>query len=189
MGGRTSERDVERIFATEMETGPHKVVAMVQRGTKGVAFSCALNRCETYPELPEMDDERCRTCIWGEVHASPYALVQGDFTAELVDELGIAIVRREEEEQKVRVAEAKRLVRVCGPPPMGWMLCECYGDGRESVELMEHGNVDWIDVWAGRRPNSRSWRKRGRSRQMSCCRQQCCPRLKIHCTGRQTGRS
>lgn len=119
VGGRTSERDVERIFATEMETGPHKVVAMVQRGTKGVALSCALNRCDGYPELPEMDDERCRTCIWGEVHASPYALLQGQFAAELVDELDIAIVRREEEEQKVRVAEAKRLVRGCGPLPWG----------------------------------------------------------------------
>lgn len=111
MGGRTSERDVERIFDVEMEVGPHKVVAMVQRGTKGVALSCALNRCDTYPELPEMDDERCRTCIWGEVHASPYALLQGEFAAELVDELELAIARREEDEQKVRVAEGKRMVR------------------------------------------------------------------------------
>lgn len=110
VGGRTSERDVERIFDTELETGPNKVVAMVQRGTKGVALSCALNRCESYPELPEVDDERCRTCIWGEVHASPYALLQGEFTAEVVDELEVAIARREEEDQKVRAAEAKRLV-------------------------------------------------------------------------------
>lgn len=113
VGGRTSERDVARILETELETGPHKVVAMVRRGGKGVAFSCALNRCEAYRELPAMDDERCRTCIWGEVHASPYALLQGAFAAELVDEMELAIARREEEEQKLRVAEAKRMVR-CG---------------------------------------------------------------------------
>lgn len=101
---------MERIFDTELETGPHKVVAMVRRGVKGVAFSCALNRSDAYPELPMMDDERCRTCIWGEVHASPCALLQGDFAAELVNELEIAITRREEQEQKLRVAEAKRMV-------------------------------------------------------------------------------
>eukprot|EP00892_Ulva_mutabilis_P007015 jgi/Ulvmu1/4686/UM002_0417.1 len=107
-GGRSSEQDVARIFEMELETGPLKVLAMVRRGTKGVALSCALNRCEAYPELPAMDNERCRTCIWGEVHASPYALLQGAFSAELVDELELAIALREEEDQKLRVAEARR---------------------------------------------------------------------------------
>ena len=39
MGGRCSDRDVQRIFDLEKEVGPGKVVAMVRRGTKGVAFS------------------------------------------------------------------------------------------------------------------------------------------------------
>jgi hypothetical protein len=113
MGGRCSDRDVQRIFSQEMETGPGKVVAIIRRGRKGVAFSKSLNRQDEYQELPEYETERCTKCVWGEVHASPLALLNANFDVELLDEVEIEIARREEEDQKIRVAETKRLVCYC----------------------------------------------------------------------------
>jgi hypothetical protein len=111
MGGRCSSRDIQRIFDLEKEVGPGKVVAMVRRGMKGVTFSKSLNRCEAYQDLPAYDTDRYASCIWGEVHATPLALLHAQFDVELVDEVEIHIARREEEDQKLRVAESKRMVR------------------------------------------------------------------------------
>lgn len=111
MGGRCSDRDVQRIFELEKESGTGRVVAMVRRGMKGVTFSKSLNRCTEYQELPAYDTDRYVSCIWGEVHATPLALLHAKFEVELVDEVEISIVKREEEEQKLRVAESKRMVR------------------------------------------------------------------------------
>ena len=110
MGGRCSDRDVQRIFDLEKEAGPGRVVAMVRRGTKGVAFSKSLNRWAEYQDLPAYDTDRYTCCIWGEVHATPLALLHANFDVELIDEVEISIARREEEEQKLRVAESKRMV-------------------------------------------------------------------------------
>lgn len=110
MGGRCSDRDVQRIFDLEKEAGPGRVVAMVRRGMKGVAFSKSLNRWEEYQDLPAYDTDRYTCCIWGEVHATPLALLHTKFDVELIDEVEISIARREAEEQKIRVAESKRMV-------------------------------------------------------------------------------
>jgi hypothetical protein len=111
MGGRCSDRDVQRIFDLEKEAGPGRVVALIRRGMKGVAFSKSLNRWEEYLELPAYDTDRYTSCIWGEVHATPLTLLHCKFDVELIDEVEISIARREEDDQKFRVAEAKRVVR------------------------------------------------------------------------------
>lgn len=111
LGGRTSTADLERIFSNELETGPNKVMTVLRTGNRGVAFCKALNRCATWPELPRYDDERKKTCIWGEAHASLLALLEAKFEAELTDEVVLEIAQREEDAAKRRSAEAKRVVR------------------------------------------------------------------------------
>ncbi|KXZ46913.1 hypothetical protein GPECTOR_39g407 [Gonium pectorale] len=84
-GGRTSPHHVERIFAKEKEDGERRVLVVVQRGAKGVAFSDALDRRETYPRLPGTESveavKECGETIWGEVHASVLTLLRGQFRA------------------------------------------------------------------------------------------------------------
>jgi hypothetical protein len=111
MGGRTTERDVQRIFTREVQDGDNRVFVIVRRGMKGLAFSSALNRCAVYPEFPAHDEDRYDQCVWGELHANVLSLLPANFHTELVDEVEIDIVTKEEEEQKLRVAEIKRLVR------------------------------------------------------------------------------
>jgi hypothetical protein len=93
-----------------MVHGPTRVMVLVRRGLKGVAFSSAFNRCKSYPELPRYDDERCKKCIWGETHHGVLNLLKADFSAELVDEQIQDIGQREDAELKRRQLEAKRWV-------------------------------------------------------------------------------
>jgi cancer susceptibility candidate protein 1 len=111
LGGRTALADAKRIFDKELASGPARVMVLIRRGQKGVAFSRAFNRCAAYPELLAYDDERCNKCIWGEVHCSVMNLLKGDFAAELVDEEVLDIQQREGAELKRRQGEAKRWVR------------------------------------------------------------------------------
>jgi hypothetical protein len=109
-GGRTSQADLDRIFAKELECGKTRVSAVIRSGTKGIAFCKALNRCATYPVLPPYTDSRRATCIWGELHTSLRALTKADFSAELVDETVLDIATNEDLEAKRRSAESKRVV-------------------------------------------------------------------------------
>lgn len=119
MGGRTSLREAERIFDKEATSGPGRVLVLVRRGTRGVAFSNALDRCKAYPGLPAPGDARSSECIWGEVHSSVHTLLRADFAAELVDEVALDITRREEAEVRARTAETKRWVRaLCKMPSL-----------------------------------------------------------------------
>ncbi|KAJ9511989.1 hypothetical protein QJQ45_004409 [Haematococcus lacustris] len=80
-GGRTELRQVERVFAKEREDGERRVLAVIRRGTRGVAFTDALNKREQYPALPGHETvESVRACfnaVYGEVHASLLALMKG----------------------------------------------------------------------------------------------------------------
>ena len=110
-GGRTTQADADRVFFTEAERGPGRVAAVLRSGTRGVAFCPALNRCAEYPPVPEYEDTRRKTCIWGEVHASLLQLIRGEFQAALEDEVVVEMAAAEELEAKRRTAETKRLVR------------------------------------------------------------------------------
>jgi hypothetical protein len=125
-GGRTSPTDVTRIFDREAESGPMQVTALLRTGTKGVCYAKALDRCETYPTLPEYSDDRRRGCLWGEVHASTLALLQGKFDAELVDESVLDIAAREEDDERLRKSEAKRQARLsarCTAVALACIVC------------------------------------------------------------------
>ncbi|KAL6760467.1 hypothetical protein V8C86DRAFT_3018008 [Haematococcus lacustris] len=80
-GGRTELRHVERVFAKEREDGERRVLAVIRRGKRGVAFTDALDKRDQYPALPGHETvESVRACfnaVYGEVHASLLALMKG----------------------------------------------------------------------------------------------------------------
>lgn len=58
MGGRTDLEHVHRIFSKERPSGSSQVQVVLRRGSDGVAFCNAYNSCETYPEVPPLNDDR-----------------------------------------------------------------------------------------------------------------------------------
>ncbi|EFJ46480.1 hypothetical protein VOLCADRAFT_92992 [Volvox carteri f. nagariensis] len=82
-GGRTQPQHVARIFTKEKEDGERRVLAVMRRGAKGVAFSDALDKREEYPRLPGVESveavKACGETIFGEVHASVLSLLRGQF--------------------------------------------------------------------------------------------------------------
>ncbi|KAG2448008.1 hypothetical protein HYH02_007036 [Chlamydomonas schloesseri] len=84
-GGRTAPHHLARIFEKEKEDGERRVLVVMRRGAKGVAFSDALNRRPEYPALPGVGSveavKECELSIWGEVHASVLTLLRGQFAA------------------------------------------------------------------------------------------------------------
>mmetsp|Transcript_5166 Transcript_5166/g.12730 ORF Transcript_5166/g.12730 Transcript_5166/m.12730 type:complete len:729 (-) Transcript_5166:223-2409(-) len=80
-GGRTEQRHVERVFTKEKEDGERRVLAVMRRGTRGVAFCDALDRREAYPVLPGHESvesvQACMDSVWGECHASLLSLLKG----------------------------------------------------------------------------------------------------------------
>nr|ACN22074.1 inner dynein arm I1 intermediate chain IC97 [Chlamydomonas reinhardtii]ACN22075.1 inner dynein arm I1 intermediate chain IC97 [Chlamydomonas reinhardtii] len=84
-GGRTAPHHLARIFDKEKEDGERRVLVVMRRGAKGVAFSDALNRRPEYPALPGVGSveavKECELSIWGEVHASVLTLLRGQFSA------------------------------------------------------------------------------------------------------------
>ncbi|KAG2431165.1 hypothetical protein HXX76_009694 [Chlamydomonas incerta] len=84
-GGRTAPHHLARIFEKEKEDGERRVLVVMRRGAKGVAFSDALNRRPEYPALPGVGSveavKECELSIWGEVHASVLTLLRGQFSA------------------------------------------------------------------------------------------------------------
>ncbi|CAD7699961.1 unnamed protein product, partial [Ostreobium quekettii] len=75
-GGRTEAKHVERIFSKEKGEGARRVQVVVRRGEKGVAFCEALDRCETYPELPGYDSQEYAEHLYGRVHLNSVALFE-----------------------------------------------------------------------------------------------------------------
>ncbi|GIL57326.1 hypothetical protein Vafri_12587 [Volvox africanus] len=82
-GGRTLPQHVARIFDKEKEDGERRVLAVMRRGVKGVAYCDALDKREEYPRLPGTESveavKACGETIFGEVHASVLALLRGHF--------------------------------------------------------------------------------------------------------------
>lgn len=80
-GGRTELKHVDRVFTKEKEDGERRVLAVIRRGAKGVAFSDALDKREEYPHLighgSVEDVQACMETAWGEVHASLLSLLKG----------------------------------------------------------------------------------------------------------------
>mmetsp|Transcript_31025 Transcript_31025/g.68839 ORF Transcript_31025/g.68839 Transcript_31025/m.68839 type:complete len:672 (-) Transcript_31025:511-2526(-) len=80
-GGRTEQRHLERIFSKEKEDGERRVLAVMQRSTRGVAFCDALDKREELPALPGHETvesvQACMDTVWGEVHANLMSLLKG----------------------------------------------------------------------------------------------------------------
>ncbi|GLC60963.1 hypothetical protein PLESTB_001700500 [Pleodorina starrii] len=94
-GGRTQPQHVARIFDKEKEDGERRVLVVMRRGAKGVAFCDALDRREEYPRLPGTESvEAVRACgetVFGEVHASVLTLLRGQFAVPGANDSALAL--------------------------------------------------------------------------------------------------
>lgn len=84
-GGRTEALHVERIFGKEKLDGPRKVLSIIQRGTRGVAFCDCFDQHESFHALPgtaTLEEVKiAMDCVLGEVHANSLALLTGNFAS------------------------------------------------------------------------------------------------------------
>ncbi|KAF5835664.1 hypothetical protein DUNSADRAFT_7024 [Dunaliella salina] len=80
-GGRTEPHHLQRIFTKEKEDGERRVLAVIQRGTKGIAYINALDKHQTFNALPGHESvdavQACTNTVWGEVHACLLSLLKG----------------------------------------------------------------------------------------------------------------
>ncbi|MEW5296739.1 MAG: hypothetical protein WDW36_000001 [Sanguina aurantia] len=83
-GGRTEEAHALRIFAREREEGARRVLAVMQRGTKGIAFCDALDKRFEYPALPGLSTveavQATSAAVYGTMHSGLLSLLRGDAT-------------------------------------------------------------------------------------------------------------
>ena len=75
-GGRTEQHHLERIFTKEKDTGQRRVLVVIRRGGKGVAFSEALDRLESYSDLPGYDTPEYAEHLYGHLHINLVALLE-----------------------------------------------------------------------------------------------------------------
>ncbi|KAG2486777.1 hypothetical protein HYH03_014576 [Edaphochlamys debaryana] len=94
-GGRTLPHHALRIFEKEKEDGERRVLVVMRRGPKGVAFSDALDRREAYPALPGVGSveavQATAESIFGEIHSSVLSLLRGHFAAPGASESPLAL--------------------------------------------------------------------------------------------------
>ncbi|GMH38615.1 hypothetical protein BSKO_06499 [Bryopsis sp. KO-2023] len=76
-GGRTEAKHVERVFNMEKESGDRRVLVIMRRGEKGVAFSPAYDALDEYVDVPGYDTQEYEETVFGEVHASVINLLEG----------------------------------------------------------------------------------------------------------------
>jgi len=80
-GGRTEPHHLQRIFTKEKEDGERRVLAVIQKGTKGIAYINTLDKHETFNALPGHESvdalQACTNTVWGEVHACLLSLLKG----------------------------------------------------------------------------------------------------------------
>eukprot|EP01025_Chloroclados_australasicus_P048800 TRINITY_DN5539_c0_g2_i4.p1 TRINITY_DN5539_c0_g2~~TRINITY_DN5539_c0_g2_i4.p1 ORF type:complete len:701 (-),score=83.62 TRINITY_DN5539_c0_g2_i4:171-2273(-) len=100
-GGRTEAKHVRRVFTKERETGDQKVLCVIRRGVKGVAYCDALDKRETYLPLPGYDTLDYEESVYGEVHCSLVSLIQGSEKTQ-DEELAARLKVSEEAIQRVR---------------------------------------------------------------------------------------
>uniref|UniRef100_A0A061S3N2 Cancer susceptibility candidate protein 1 n=1 Tax=Tetraselmis sp. GSL018 TaxID=582737 RepID=A0A061S3N2_9CHLO len=107
-GGRTEEKHAHRIFSKEKEEGPRKVMAIIQRGTKGCAFVDALESRLEYNPLPEYHSLEYEDSIYGECHASVLTLLRGTVNEKFKDtELAARLSATEESLNRARTVNPR----------------------------------------------------------------------------------